>query len=555
MRCARSMSAERPTSGSGVRSEATATAARPEGGDGTGDFGARRRQPMLRATEAAALLSVCVRCAQEAGVGQERALIYEVEANEAATIRSAVLRRAEVEMWPAARVAGVQRVILWVVRALQTDACASNDDWQEVQRARAAGVLQAWRSSVRKESRAGARGARGGWTKRYPDEGQAIQAGRNVGRAIQWAEKPDRVPERASGRLAAMRRETLTHEAAERPLRAVVGWGAAAECPEAAELCEKASPALRTALVSVGGWAIMKRRGSASLARAAGRDAQTLKRWLHVRCLPTVTACRGYSLVTIRASGQRWVARPLTALQLAAAMELPVHGRTPLRLAIEACTATQARQMVGQSVHGGACRRVMDIAVGAADCCGRVRYADAGSGFGACAAVARGVAGAAGLDFEYVFAAEANRACMRAHVAGWRRSGVRMFASSHRAEDVAAMAALGRVDVWQYSPRCAPLSPANRKPWEQRRTDVEDMLAELQAAFVYVGIARPRVVIVEQVEVPSAMGAAGVEARMEAVMRKAGADKYAWTAYVSDPQKMGGTAARRRVWRMGVRHE
>jgi hypothetical protein len=223
-----------------------------------------------------------------------------------------------------------------------------------------------------------------------------------------------------------------------------------------------------------------------------------------------------------------------------------VPDPSPLRGALgqHACiTPTQAVAALGEAVHGNCVGAILDRLAdeGAVPTGGEWSYGSAFSGVDVAASAVAARAAASGLAFRYAFASEREPPRRRVLLRAWGPAGLTEPRLYGDARDPAARRE-ERVHTFVITPVCQPFSPRNRARSAEKQARA---LADVHAALDYVRFARPAVVIVENVE------HAELHAHMD--MMLLGIAGYAWRSVVVDPRDVGGFAARRRRYWVGVR--
>ena len=224
-----------------------------------------------------------------------------------------------------------------------------------------------------------------------------------------------------------------------------------------------------------------------------------------------------------------------------------VPAVSPLRDALhdaKCITPTQAVSALGEAVHGD----VIDAIV---DCLeaegvwpdGDLSVGSAFSGVDVAAARLEARTRRVGRGFSVAFASEPVACRRRTLLRAWRRHGL---AESHLYQDARSSGARREraVDVFTLTPVCQPFSSRNRKRHARAKARA---LADVHAALDYVRNASPRIVIVENVDAPDLRG------HMD--MMLLGVAGYVWRSAVIDPRMVGGFAARKRCYWVGVRQE
>jgi hypothetical protein len=241
-----------------------------------------------------------------------------------------------------------------------------------------------------------------------------------------------------------------------------------------------------------------------------------------------------------------WCVEALDELDVAMAMGQNAAIGTPLGRAMAEVTTADAWALLGQGVRGDDARAIWAEALrrGGVPSTAEVRVVVANAGMDTFMAAVKSE------RVTYVAAAESNRTCLRAHAAAWGRSGVQVFVDAHKEETARAMAALGRVTVFQYSPRCAPFSQAFRGGAERRAAAVTEALREMMETLRYVRIALPKVIIIENVRMEGA-----VRGRYEATLRHGCGGRYAWVVARCSAAAGGALATRERDWFIGTLSE
>ena len=108
------------------------------------------------------------------------------------------------------------------------------------------------------------------------------------------------------------------------------------------------------------------------------------------------------------------------------------------------------------------------------------------------------------------------------------------------------MVRLGQVDCWQGSAECSPLSSARRTASAEQKVALKvTSQQQTRDAVVYVILARPRLVLLENVE-----GYVEQAAVVEAVK---GISGYEWRQVLAKAEDHGWIGARAREWVVGRR--
>ena len=215
---------------------------------------------------------------------------------------------------------------------------------------------------------------------------------------------------------------------------------------------------------------------------------------------------------------------------------------SPLATALNDVTAIspcQAVEALGEAVHGvvGAAlvRRLQDT--GAIPATG-VTYASAFSGIDV---IAGAVHEATGGDWSHRMASEPVKCRRRVMATAWGPYGLSTERTHQDARSDAACLAES-VDLFAITPVCQPFSPRNH---ERSRAKQLRALADTHAALDYVRIARPRAVIVENVNAPEVVQPIdGILGRIPG---------YAWLKAIVDPRDLGAASARTRCFWVGTR--
>ena len=219
-----------------------------------------------------------------------------------------------------------------------------------------------------------------------------------------------------------------------------------------------------------------------------------------------------------------------------------VPSTSPLRDALldpTVATPVQAVTALGEAVQGDVFGAILDTLVSqGAIPEGECTWATAFSGIDVPAAVAHA---RFGHQFRYAFGSEPVPHRRRALLRAWGEQGLTESRLYTDARDPAARRE-APVDVFVITPVCQPFSKRNhaRDAREQARA-----LADTYAALDYARLARPKVVIVENVE--------AAELREHMDMMLLAIPGYAWRRATIDPREVGGFAARLRSFWVGVR--
>ena len=275
--------------------------------------------------------------------------------------------------------------------------------------------------------------------------------------------------------------------------------------------------------------------------RKSARAGTKIGAWaLQNRRIPTVTTTATWGALRVSKGGDFWLRRvdAKTGLTL-----MGCQKTSPLWKAIEGMKAKVGLIAVGNGMQIDVATGIARLVLSRLNTEGqRVRYADANSGIGF---FAEAVRIATEGNMNYVFRAEASAAIAKGHDLAWSHTGVARISSSHLKEDVDRMVAFGQVDIWQISPSCFAISQNNRSSHAARESDTEEMLAQLSSALTYATRARPRAVIIENV---AEFTKGTVWKRVRSILPSS----HAWQFDVIDPMEHGCSAARKRVWMVGM---
>lgn len=278
--------------------------------------------------------------------------------------------------------------------------------------------------------------------------------------------------------------------------------------------------------------------------RKSARAGTKIGPWaLQNQRIPTVTTTATWGALRVSKGGDFWLRRvdAETGLTL-----MGCQKTSPLWKAIEGMKASVGLIAVGNGMQIDVATGIARFALSRLSTEGqRVRYADANSGIGF---FAEAVRIATEGNMNYVFRAEASAAIAKGHDRAWSHTGVARISSSHLKEDVDRMVAFGQVDIWQISPTCYAISQNNRCSHAARESDTEEMLAQLSSALTYATRARPRAVIIENV---AEFTKGTVWKRVRSILPSS----HTWQFDVIDPMVHGCSAARKRVWMVGMLHD
>ena len=278
------------------------------------------------------------------------------------------------------------------------------------------------------------------------------------------------------------------------------------------------------------------------------REAKRLNKapTLQTRTIPTLTTHnRAWGLLKAEECGrisiQHW------SVPMGAAL-MGLQELETMRGALESMSVTAAVVAVGNGMQLDVATAVARFALRKIGWGGEtMRIGIANAGLGIFMEAIREVARQDGADerlMEYIFWAEASEPIAQGHANGWKCDRPHHFVSSHRMEDVAAMARLGHLDGWQFSPSCYAVTPNNREGEEAKAEDVEQMMAQLRGALQYPILMRPAFIVIENVAWRTLWGE--LKKELGALFG------YKWYGQLVDPVALGGSHARTRSWVVGI---
>ena len=263
--------------------------------------------------------------------------------------------------------------------------------------------------------------------------------------------------------------------------------------------------------------------------------------------IPTLGTSRSNHVVLARVNTANVVeTRKCSSEELASAMGIPLQHA--VRAGLRAVTENQAISLVGQGVEMGCAVTALANGLRRAnmtDTMEPITYGAAACGLDLTAVAMESLR----PHMRYVFAVEAMAIPSRAHRAGWARHQPRYFTLAH---DQTQITHMPHVQVWVWTGRCNPYTKWSRRSPLEKAAAKQRAAEEMHAAFGYVRMHKPRVVVGENVAALGSGGEGQVWRTFLAILHDAG--EYEWAWQVLNPVQVHGDAAinRSRFWYVGV---
>ena len=286
----------------------------------------------------------------------------------------------------------------------------------------------------------------------------------------------------------------------------------------------------------------LRGRGAVCYERAHGRirrerggkpDAEFLKGVVKTHVLPTAVASESDHYVIVDPERPP---RFMTVEEVARGFGIPAESPLMEMLAREKpLTPNQAVACLGRSVHVCSATRIVETLVARGHIGPGLTYGSAYSGIDTFAAA---VEKATGGDWSYTFASELEESTRNGLLAAWGVRGLTFMSCHYNALSEAARTS-PQVDLFVITASCEPHSRRNHSP---SHADQRASLEDVWAGLGYVREARPRVVVMENVNEASSAGPlTGLLARLEGYTMEAG---------VLDPEADGSApmARERHFW-------
>jgi hypothetical protein len=221
---------------------------------------------------------------------------------------------------------------------------------------------------------------------------------------------------------------------------------------------------------------------------------------VHTKTLPTIVASASDHCVLVTKDAPP---RFLTVQEVSRAFGVPEGGPLDAMLRSDALTPTQALTCLGGGIHVGVATQLVKHLRKRGLLSAGLTYGSAYSGIDMFAAAVEAEFGA---NWTYEFASEANATVRAGLISAWEPRGLSMAKCYTDSEGLWARLSAPTVDLFVTTPKC---NLHSRRNHHVERADVCASLMDVWRSLEYVRTARPKVVVVENVNEPSAIGGIG----------------------------------------------
>jgi hypothetical protein len=276
-------------------------------------------------------------------------------------------------------------------------------------------------------------------------------------------------------------------------------------------------------------------------------DPEALEHFLWRQRLPTLGTSRSNHIILARLDGHGQVeTRKALSGELISAMGVPANHS--VRNGLCAVSENQAVSLVGQAVEVGSAKAACEYGLKRAhltDATADITYGAAACGLDLIAVAMQQLR----PNMRYLFAAEALEIPQLAHKRAWTGQAIKRFTLAH---DHAQISLMPHTQVWAWTGRCNPYTRLSRRSPQAKAEAKQRAAEEMNAAFDYVRIHRPDVVVGENVAAFGTGGEGQVWRSFLAILHSAG--QYDWAWQVLQPVQTDTDAAinRSRFWYVGV---